>query len=73
MIDLLRLPHHLDGDALTCRAIVETEKGNRSKFDYDPETGLFELAGCFRPEWLSPWPLGSSLAPRQTTVIPSIS
>jgi inorganic pyrophosphatase len=45
MSDLLRLPHHVDGDALTCRAIVETEKGNRSKFDYDPETGLFELAG----------------------------
>jgi inorganic pyrophosphatase len=45
MTDLLKLPHHLDDDTLTCRAIVETEKGNRSKFDYDPETGLFELAG----------------------------
>lgn len=31
--------------ALTCRAIVETPQGQRCKFDYDPETGLFELAG----------------------------
>ena len=45
MTDLLTLPHQLDSEALTCRAIVETARGNRSKYDYDPGTGLFELAG----------------------------
>lgn len=45
MPDLLTLPHHLDRAALTCRAIIETPQGSRSKFDYDPESGLFELAG----------------------------
>jgi inorganic pyrophosphatase len=45
MRDLLTIPHRLNGDALTCRAIIETPKGCRSKYDYDPQTGLFELAG----------------------------
>jgi len=42
---LLSIAHRLDREALTCRAIVETPQGQRCKFDYDPETGLFELAG----------------------------
>lgn len=45
MLGLLTLPHQLDEAAHTCRAIVETPKNHRAKFDYDPETGLFELAG----------------------------
>ncbi len=45
MTDLLKLPHRLDTEAHTCRAIIETPRGHRSKFDYDPESGLFELAG----------------------------
>lgn len=39
------LPHRLDSGALTCRAIVETPHGSRAKFDYDRDSGLFELAG----------------------------
>jgi inorganic pyrophosphatase len=45
MSDLHKLPHLLDGPAKTCRAIVETPKGRQCKFDYDPVSGLFELAG----------------------------
>jgi inorganic pyrophosphatase len=45
MRDLLALPHRLDRNACQCRAIVETPSGCRSKYDYDPESGLFELAG----------------------------
>ena len=45
MADLLILPHCLDRDALTVRAIVETPPGRRTKFDYDPESGLFALKG----------------------------
>jgi inorganic pyrophosphatase len=44
MRDLTRLPHELDREDGCCRAIVETPKGHRAKYDYDPETGLFELA-----------------------------
>jgi inorganic pyrophosphatase len=44
MRDLTRLPHQLDREAGSCRAIIETPKGNRGKYDYDPETDLFELA-----------------------------
>lgn len=45
MMNLLDLPHQLDRKALTCRAIIETPKGRQGKFDYDAESGLFELAG----------------------------
>lgn len=45
MADLLTLPHCLDPEALTVRAIVETPPGRRTKFDYDPESGLFALHG----------------------------
>jgi inorganic pyrophosphatase len=45
MTNQLLLPHRLSKENLTCRAIIETSRGFRSKFDYDAETGLFELAG----------------------------
>jgi inorganic pyrophosphatase len=45
MANLLALPHQLDNEALTCRTIVETPRGHRSKFGYESESGLFELAG----------------------------
>jgi inorganic pyrophosphatase len=45
MPDLLTLPHQLDRAHCTARAIVETPKGHRSKFAYDPDSGLFALAG----------------------------
>ena len=43
MADLLVLPHCLDSEAVTVRAIIETPPGCRTKFDYDPESGLFAL------------------------------
>ena len=45
MADLLTLPHRLDRAALTVRAIIETPPGRSTKFDYDPESGLFALRG----------------------------
>lgn len=44
-MNALTLAHKLDRKAGTCRAIIETPAGCRSKFDYDDESGLFELAG----------------------------
>ena len=43
--NLYALPHQLDRAARTVRAIVETPPGYRSKFNYDPDSGLFELHG----------------------------
>lgn len=52
MPDPLHIPHKLDRQAGAVRAIVETPRGRRSKFDYDPETGLYEQAGLL-PEGMS--------------------
>jgi inorganic pyrophosphatase len=56
-----KLPHDLDRDTLTCRAVIETPKGSRSKFDYDPESGLFLLAGLV-PEGMT-FPLNFGFIP----------
>jgi inorganic pyrophosphatase len=45
MPDLTTLRHGLDTKKATCLAIIETPKGSRNKFSYDPETGLFKLGG----------------------------
>jgi inorganic pyrophosphatase len=41
--DLARLPHKLDEKAAVCRAVVETPKGRRGKYDYDPKVRAFRL------------------------------
>ena len=51
MPKLTSLPNELDPKQRTCRAIIETPKGSRNKFSYDPDTGLFELGGLL-PEGL---------------------
>ncbi|MFC4637416.1 inorganic diphosphatase [Deinococcus hohokamensis] len=61
MPDLTTLPHQLDAAQHTCRAIIETPKGKRSKFDYDPQTGLFELGGLL-PEGMT-FPLDFGFIP----------
>ena len=43
MNSILSIPHQLDPETLSCRAIIETPKGSRAKYDYHPETGLFLL------------------------------
>ena len=52
LTDLTRLPAELDRRARTCRAVIETPRGSRSKFDFDPRTRLFELAGLL-PDGMS--------------------
>src|SRR5881392_871410 len=49
MPDLTSLPHYLDAKKCACRAIIETPKGCRNKFDYDPDSQLFML-GALLPE-----------------------
>ena len=41
--NLTKLPHKLDDKTFACQAIVETPKGRRGKYDYDPKTRVFRL------------------------------
>ena len=51
-MDLSSLSHNLDKRKRECRAVVETPKGRRNKFDYDPKLQAFTLGGLL-PEGLS--------------------
>src|SRR5882757_1766255 len=58
MVDLSSLSNQLDAKKCTCRAIIETPKGSRNKFDYDPESDLFMLAGLLPEGMMFPFDFG---------------
>jgi len=58
MADLSKLPAQLDPKKRTCRAIIETPKGCRNKFDYDPKSGLFMLGGLLPEGMVFPFDFG---------------
>jgi len=58
MSDLTTLSHQLDIKKGTCRAIVETPKGSRNKFDYDPDSNLFMLGGLLPEGMMFPFDFG---------------
>jgi inorganic pyrophosphatase len=58
MADLTALPHRLDVKKGTCRAIIETPRGCRNKFDYDPESNLFKLGGLLPEGMMFPFDFG---------------
>src|SRR5579871_2438714 len=58
MSDLTTLPHQLDAKKGTCRAIIETPKGCRNKFDYDPASNLFMLGGLLPEGMAFPFDFG---------------
>ena len=58
MADLSKLPAQLDVKKRTCRAIIETTKGCRNKFDYDPDSGLFMLGGLLPEGMMFPFDFG---------------
>lgn len=58
MADLTTLANQLETEKATCRAIVETPKGSRNKFDYDPESNLFILAGILPEGMMFPFDFG---------------
>jgi inorganic pyrophosphatase len=58
MVDLTSFPHQLDSKKLECRAIIETPKGRRNKFNYDPKSGLFELGGLLPEGMMFPFDFG---------------
>ncbi len=58
MTDLSTLSHRLDPKKDTCRVVIETPKGFRNKFDYDPESGLFMLGGLLPVGMMFPFDFG---------------
>src|SRR5947209_6238977 len=58
MTDLTSLPHQLDAKTAVCRVIVETPKGFRNKFNYDPDSGLFMLGGLLPEGMMFPFDFG---------------
>lgn len=58
MADLTKLPNQLDAKKRTVRAIIETPKGSRNKFDYDPESNLFMLGGLLPEGMMFPFDFG---------------
>src|SRR5712671_8212571 len=58
MADLSSLSNRLDAKKSTCRAIIETPKGCRNKFDYDPESNLFMLGGLLPEGMMFPFDFG---------------
>ena len=58
MADLTSLPHQLDAQKAVCRAIIETPKGCRNKFDYDPHSKLFMLGGLLPEGMMFPFDFG---------------
>jgi len=58
MADLTALANQLDPDKYRCRAVIETPRGKRNKFDYDPSTGLFMLGGVLPEGMVFPFDFG---------------
>jgi len=58
MADLTSLPHYLDPKSGICRAIIETPKGCRNKFDYDTDSNLFKLGGLLPEGMMFPFDFG---------------
>jgi inorganic pyrophosphatase len=58
MSDLSTIPNQLDPKKFLCRAIIETPKGCRNKFDFDPESNLFKLGGLLPEGMMFPFDFG---------------
>jgi len=58
MADLTALANNLDPKKSLCAAIIETPKGCRNKFDYDPESNLFKLGGLLPEGMMFPFDFG---------------
>lgn len=58
MADLSALANQFDPEKRSCRAVIETPRGKRNKFDYDPTTGLFMLGGLLPEGMVFPFDFG---------------
>ena len=58
MQNIEHLPHRLDREKRECQAIIETPKGRRNKFKYDPESFLFTLSRVLPEGFSFPFDFG---------------
>ena len=58
MADLTSMSNQLDTKSGVCRAIIETPKGSRNKFDYDPDSSMFMLGGLLPEGMMFPFDFG---------------
>src|SRR5579875_1056541 len=58
MDDISRLPHGLNKQKRECQAIIETPKGRRSKFKYEPESKMFSLSHVLPQGFTFPFDFG---------------
>lgn len=58
MKDPERIPNSFDRGNRTCKAIIETPRGRRNKFKFDPESGLFELSHVLPEGFSFPFDFG---------------
>jgi inorganic pyrophosphatase len=57
-MNLLHRPHQLDRAKHECKAIIETPKGSRNKFDFDPDYGAFTIASVLAEGFSFPFDFG---------------
>src|SRR3954469_24575580 len=57
-MDLTSLSHELDEKKKSCRVVIETPKGRRNKFDYDPKIEAFTLGGLLAEGLSFPFDFG---------------
>jgi inorganic pyrophosphatase len=58
MSDLTMLDNQADFEKATCRIVIETPKGSRNKFAYDPDSSLFALHGLLPEGMAFPFDFG---------------
>src|SRR3569833_2174619 len=58
MGDISKLPHRLDSEKNQCRVIVETPRGSRIKFKFEPESGMFEISKVLPKGFVFPFEFG---------------
>jgi len=58
MKNLELAPNEWDAKQFQCKAIIETPKGRRNKFDYDPDFRLFKLGGLLPEGMAFPFDFG---------------
>ena len=58
MQNIEKLPHDFDRSKRECQAIVETPRGRRNKFKYEPDAGLFTLSRVLPAGFSFPFDFG---------------
>ncbi len=58
MDDISRLPHEWNKSKRECKAVIETPKGRRNKFKYQPKSGMFSLSHVLPQGFSFPFDFG---------------